>query len=636
MSDATERRSGEIARGRVELKRGVTLCAHGKEFEAVPHLIRALELLSKHDTLVGAARAMAALGRCYYQLGLLWAARAQAVLAIGLFLRNGVGVADPAAKRLALHCATQLFWYELGLGRVPVALAVWQFARGLERFVDQETLDSPAYAEERTGEEVALGIYLAFLPHASLSRFTRLPSFLERLGLHWAATSLLFALGRLDDIRGAFPEDASDKAINAFFEKYYTQPALPALLAPPVLGVERNDVISTTTFGCTVQVRYENNAECMCVAEMVLAAVESFAGAFEPFDALPLSPQLSFDIATALLDLNPPRISTGESAIEIRVPAEFQKWMGDPLNHAAIREWHGELVAHFASVVSLRDGVRAFKTAGERGAYGAPSTNVSAARVFEDIIGFERASLAACAGDRDDNLLRNESWWSCERVAATLDKGSGESTARVRHDTVLNAGIVDLRAWRSADAHGMCYLVHPRSEQPPIFGPICRNPSGARAAFEVMRARATAVDEAGRIRIVFVENADRRGGYTVVVGADPRAAVPQELHRGRRQVISVTHTIPMDKSYGSEVLVPAFKAECAKFGAAFFVPFIAANGEYVPIEALNILIRQVVFRTIDDVEGAPPGDLDRAVLGPPRGRSRSGGRTPRPRTRGKR
>lgn len=522
MSQATERRQGEVARGRIELKRGVTLCMSRDNFAAIGHLSRARALLTKHDTIVGAARAMSALARCYSSVGLYWAARAEAVLAIGLFLRNGTDH-DEAAKRLALHAATQLVWYELALGRLPIALGVWRFARALESLVERETIESAAYQQERKNEEVAFACFVLFQPAPVLAKLTRLPSFLEGVGLHSAAAALLFALGHLDKVRDVLPENPSDEGLTVFFENFYRQAAAAQLLAPAILGIEERDTATSNIFGCRIHVAYENTAVCIVVEEMILASLEVFAGAIDPLAAAATTAALSFDVSALGLDENPPKLARREGRIEVRVAESFTTWMNDPAKHAALGQWHAELVAHLAEALSFKDAEAAIAMAGERGAFSAPSVSVSAAKIFEDIVGFNRTKLDEYQGPRDDALLRSEQWWSAARLAdAFKDVDVGERPSEFRHDTVTHVGIVDPAAWRASRIQGMCFMHHPAGNSPPLFGPIVNEPDEARKAFGAIRAKLGEQDVVGVLRVTFVENADRKGGYTLMIAADAR------------------------------------------------------------------------------------------------------------------
>lgn len=212
------KRLGEAKQGRLRLKRGYQLLEADKRYECIDQMAKAQNLLAKeehHDDFIAALMGTA---MAYRSAELLWAARANMVVAadraLYRYVKNGQ-VPPPSLVSVLI----ELIWIELRLGRVMCALN-W-----IELFyvLGPETQPSEHDLEKRLVIDALLSVLILRTTFDDLPHLNKAPVILENLGFSGARAALLFCLGYEEQFRDEFVPEKED--LYTFAQKCIKQPA---------------------------------------------------------------------------------------------------------------------------------------------------------------------------------------------------------------------------------------------------------------------------------------------------------------------------------------------------------------------------------------------------------------------------
>jgi hypothetical protein len=262
------KRAGECIDGQSRLRRGFQLLNAGKRYEAIVYLAKAQNLLAKEEQHYSFVSALAGTAVAYRSCGLLWAARANLIVAADRALHRYLKSGDvPPPDVVSL--IQELIWTELQLGR-PTCVFTWlEFLMLLQRLSNL----TDEQVEEHILTDQMLSILVLRSRFADLSHLTKIPAKLKELGLIASRGILLFLLGHEDVFRQELQLGALDldDCVNCCLQ----QPAASQIASTADWLIDCAGLISTHILGCKIELSFDN-LQSILIGEMILGFLEAF------------------------------------------------------------------------------------------------------------------------------------------------------------------------------------------------------------------------------------------------------------------------------------------------------------------------------------------------------------------------
>jgi hypothetical protein len=265
-------RSGEVTAAKLLLERSVQKMLSGDHLSAIRIVGRAFQKLYKEETLPVMVRALYLAGVAYAEAGVLWAARGAILNAASLATHAFYKIGE--ITRIQVACYERMMWLELQLGRLPQALEWNRLAILVSSALADDS--SPLTRESAQHFDSVLGIHFLKASISSLRSLERLPDILEELGLIYAKSALLFALGQPSEIPEEIIEQEAGGSEEQFFVSWRDQPAYRQL-RDISLGTGATAIAESNVLGCHVIVEHDSEAPATELAESILAAFEGLA-----------------------------------------------------------------------------------------------------------------------------------------------------------------------------------------------------------------------------------------------------------------------------------------------------------------------------------------------------------------------
>ncbi|MDO8380643.1 hypothetical protein [Phenylobacterium sp.] len=273
-------RTGSAEGARILLKRAQQLDFEN-HVDRIRLLGRAARQLTKKEYAPELISALQLLAVAYARAGLFWAARASCIFAAASIV---VDSEDGEMNVGLVPTLTILTGITLELRHLPDTLQAIQLLNGCLAGMPLSEESKATLSERLTEFDLTLGSNFLSLHPEDLSRLTDLPDILERLGMHMARSSLLYALGHEEVLRadGSIPEDETDEGVSTMFSTLASQPVSDDMRGPLITNEGGEQSLQTTVLGVEVEVSFTGTTTSILVAEAALAAIEAcFATAFD-------------------------------------------------------------------------------------------------------------------------------------------------------------------------------------------------------------------------------------------------------------------------------------------------------------------------------------------------------------------
>lgn len=538
----TEHRASEGEAGRVLLQRGYQKLRAGKKYDVIRLLGRAQQKLAMHEYRAEGVTALAGCGLAYESAGLLWAARANMLVAANQTLteywKHGRIVPQ------ALTCLQRLVWLELQLGRVPHALTWIDLASLIAHHLVLEGNRKESFINQREAQDDVLSLLLLKTDFWELKRLDFLPPILETFGLYHSWVTLLYALGHEDylRLRGVIPENESPESIRALFLKRLTQPASNDLPDQPELQFSEKVTLRSFVLGCEVTVQAANSPASTSLAETILGILEALLATSLEGDLFPYRSELTINISPSDFIQGLPQYQIDETGggktISIRHAVAIQQRTPDEQN--AFRSWLFEFVLKTTLQIAVVTDLKSFEK-----------------RIFQDELGHARALNLSEVGIAIQNILgtspkfRLSDWepqtsekrfplqrdlpWNQgfpstaeeKRPEGPLRPGEGEppdelfGVDSLKHKDRRVLSLINIPLWDKADWRGTAYLWRP--DAIPILSLGFGKPEPGKRIFNELRTKLGEIDENEHLRVAIVTGVDKKqpSSYKVVISANP-------------------------------------------------------------------------------------------------------------------
>jgi len=297
--------------------------AHGKPYDALAKIEAAIDKSASHETRKTRVRLLLLASQMYKSIGLLWASRSSAVLALeqvfNEFADSGFG------SRLIERTFITLIWTELELGRILHVLNIHHLLQNfIGKYGDPEKdLDDEEY---RLIDPVLAMLISKTEPDdlEALSAF--LPVF-DNHQLHCSHDGLLYALGYDDDVFESLKEVFETKEeLDRHFELWPMQPAYRDLPSTPVIFKNDKGTIFSRVLGVKLTVSFEKHDSAITFSETLLASFEAMLARYLNEQVYPFTEELKIDISLDESDAPVPSYefigAPTDVDLRIRIPAE--------------------------------------------------------------------------------------------------------------------------------------------------------------------------------------------------------------------------------------------------------------------------------------------------------------------------
>lgn len=262
--------------GLILLRRAQQLDLDEDGFEIIRLLGRATLQLAKKEYSSDLVEATYLLSVAYRSCGMLWAARANALLCITTLIAEGELDSDPDVS--LVPALLLLGWVDTELRHLPETLDVVRVLNGCRKVLPLDD-DSKARLSERLEHlDMVLATKLLHTTDDELSSLVKLPDVLYALDLVHSQGALMYALGHGEKLM--MPEEYADehqrRQMTEMFDLLATQPS--GSVDGPLITNATNEeqVYQTRVLGVRVEVRAPGSEASILAAELLMGAVEVF------------------------------------------------------------------------------------------------------------------------------------------------------------------------------------------------------------------------------------------------------------------------------------------------------------------------------------------------------------------------
>lgn len=265
------KRVSKAEQGRIRLLRGSQKLKAGKTYEAIDQFAKAQGLLAQEEHKDEFVRALAGTALGYEAAGLLWAARANLVVALDRTLHEFYK--DGRIPPQSLTLLRKLVWVELQLGRVPCVLIWIEWLELVSHAINLDADVLKQIEEEFYLMDTILGILILRTAYEDWPALDRVAGLLERLSLLMSRGAALFSLGHEDKFRSEYKETGD---LDYFFSLWLNQPAADDLPTEAQWLLRGTIAMKTAILGSEVELVADNNTTSILLGEAILAFLEAF------------------------------------------------------------------------------------------------------------------------------------------------------------------------------------------------------------------------------------------------------------------------------------------------------------------------------------------------------------------------
>lgn len=352
--EVTGRRTSQGKAGQILLERGKQKLRAGKNYDAIKLIGRAQQKLAMDEYRSEWVTSLVLCSQAYEAVGLLWAARANFLLATNLVFSEYIK--DGKIDTTTLRFTQKLVWLELQLGRLPHILSWIEFASIVANLMVFNDDNKEKLQDELAMQDKVLAILLIKTEFWKLKWLDLLPSVLDRMDLFSSWMTLLYILGYEDLLREekVIPVEESPETIQELFCRLNDQPASNDLPGHPELMNASTVELVSPVLGCTVIINATNHQKILFLAENIIGALEAFLATSFDSDIMPYRSELhinirSSDFLTGLPDYSINEKKQGE--IEIRCPTEILKSNSE--ERAAYSDWLQKIILDITFQIAI-------------------------------------------------------------------------------------------------------------------------------------------------------------------------------------------------------------------------------------------------------------------------------------------
>lgn len=598
-------REGRSKAAQMWVKRGARKLDSGKPYEAIKLLGKSLAGLYQKGYEPDLYAALNVLATAYAEVDLLWAARANHLLASTLATNEYWTSGE--LLRGQVFSYFRLAKLELRLGRIYAALLWWHLALLVSNRFDEELISD----DDRQSFDAFLSQIIVNSEHHNLSDLSKLPDWLVEHGLVVSESCLLFLLG-YEELARSNTNETAEGFLD--FLKVARDCDMGVKIPQINLLSDKYPSLKTIVMGCEIEVAFPNRTPFLELAETILSAIESILATVVVDHIAITEKKLVVEISADDDD----EISLGHDVNDAERNLLFEVLCSSFANRKlnvdgqeAIQKWLQDfLIDVFARVTQMNDHSTTMETMFAEDQVLQRSVPFSSCfTALYNVLGDDASGSIEetfeISKQRDFPLVRKEKW------DAEFPKETGKTTRvdklvpgngvpqsdefnpeRSKHGDYKHQGLINVRLWNKAAWSGVMFMS--AEGAPPVLGVLFRNEAAAEKIFEELVETIGENDPKSRLRVTIVRGISQRNPHMYRVQLSENFEVSENT---KIMMVSRIHTMTPTSSANLDRFLAAYE-EAGEYLLTFAVmdPKASApssptwkKGSFLRIRELNII-----------------------------------------------
>ena len=520
-TEQASRRDGDTKAAQLFLKRGARRLDSNEPYQAIKLIGKSLMGLYKKEVKKELYAALNLLSECYRKVGLLWASRANLLLAASIVTDHFWKSGDLISGQVFIYI--RLAKVELELGRINYALAWWKLAC----IVDANLEDAILTEKELQGFDAFLSQCILNADISKLKIFCKLPDLLDEYQLFTSRSMLLYALGHENVVKEEYELEIDQEYVE--YLQLVRDADLGANIPELINCEERYSSISSRVMGCLIVVSFPFRTPLVELAETLLSVIEGFFATSMVDHVFVFESRLDIEITADDDDEIKISHEIDDSAATLKMSvlcSSFTPAMLNVSGQGIISEWlHDFVIEVFSHLVRLNEPEKTLDSMfGEDRAL---ERSVSFGVCFvglKNIMG-DNAITNIKSLINDDNLksydsLRSEPWDNdFPKTKPTSDPmmdcklGEGELPEELRNNESITHGdikvhdLIKIRFWDRTVWRGTGFGKHANGDVELII--LFEDEQAAAAIFENLESILGEEDKGNRLKISIIRNINK-------------------------------------------------------------------------------------------------------------------------------
>jgi hypothetical protein len=527
-------RTGNGEEGAMRLERGSQKLRAGKINEAIDQFAKAQILLAQEERRDEFIAALAGTALGYESAGLLWASRANLLVALDrcLYSYFKSGKID----QRALPLLRKAIWVELQLGRIPYALCWMEWLQLIIPVLNLSESQRESLNKEIESIDQVLGILVLRTKHSDWSQLDNICSVFEKYSLLMSNAAALFMLGHENKLREDYK--IPDEDVQDFFSIWLEQPAADDIPKVSEWYTESTSNMHTALLGCKVTIISRGGGTSVLLAESLIAFLEAmFSTAIQIKGFISPRPELFIEVRQSEQAKKPFGIRTieddcGETRIVIsHLPISAASIIGDHDYQEVMFKFFAHVVAEL-QVLAPTESLESLFTK-----YRAPDRAFIAARSIvslDNILGptpkYRAVDWNTLSGGERLAQIRAVPW-----IPTLKEKKTDEDPITfadgpppehlfgidgLKHKDLTVMSPINMPLWDKAKWSGTGFMSYPQGKMSPHLILSFENAEEACKIFRGWQKKLGSVDESSWIGLTIITGISRAfpWHYRVVIG----------------------------------------------------------------------------------------------------------------------
>ncbi|QMD23558.1 hypothetical protein HVZ46_03010 [Citrobacter freundii] len=522
ITEYTSRREGEVRGAVLWLKRGARRLESNEPYQSIKLIGKSLGALYKKESQKDLYAALNILSAAYAKVGLLWASRANLLLAASIatteFWRSG----DVLSAQV--YAYMRLAKVELQLGRLNYALAWWELASIVSSQVEEETISET----ECLSFDAYLSQCILNTPIDGLRSIQCLPDLLDKAQLFVSRSMLLYSLGHEDLVKKEYELNMDNEYID------YLTMVRDIDLGAPVPELidcdERYGHLKSYVMGCEIGVSFPFRSPLVELAETLLSVLESFLSTGMVDQVFVYESRIEIEITADDDDEIKISHEVDDLSGALKVNVLCSSFTPDMLNvsgQTIIKKWLTNFVIDvFSRIVRFKKTERTLESMlGEDRALERSVSFGSCFVSLQNIMGNDAVnhikSLLRDSEYKKYDMLRSSPWDSsfpkskpATKLLTDLKPGKGKppegliDSENLSHNDMKVQDLIKIRLWDRTVWRGTGYAIYPNGDIELTL--LFEDEQAADTIFSDLENEIGSEDREDRLRISVIRNIDRK------------------------------------------------------------------------------------------------------------------------------
>ncbi|WP_298307634.1 hypothetical protein [uncultured Erythrobacter sp.] len=607
LADFIANRESEASGGLTLLKRAEKLDT-GDHFEIIRFAGRAATRLVKKEHTASLVRALQLLTVAYRKAGLLWVARASCVfVAASILMEAEEGEEIPISFIPTMKIWA---WLSLELGHLPDVLYSLQMLNGARAMLPLSDETMEVVGKDIEELDYALGALVLNATDEELAKLSALPDVLDGLNLTVARTSLLYILGREDDLRaeGSIPQEETPEGAREMMSLLASQPVV-AQSADRFIFNKARQQTTTRLLGLLVEIQGGTGENALLAAELIATSLEAFFATLPEQEIIPHLASFRI-VVDESDDAIAPSFEIGEFGTEGRLiwPAGMMPYLFSSQSQVRelVMDINAKLLAHAFMVPQLDELLTQLYSLDA--VQGRLAMTLASGNSYHRLTNRYISTLEIWSKHNPTNYLVGDRP-TLNKVDLTPlsevpeKKKASETSSDLRfddHRDVTVKSVIDVQAWDQAKWRGSGYLDF-GNDKPPAIALLFENEGAARHIFSRWIERFGEIDEGHDIHVAIIRHHDEKNPthYIMQIAAKPPSE--DDFKEGQGVVLGsrcIENTPP------DNINLDHFTERHALMGCYWIMPAIVQSdiqGKPNLLSDLAILKRDVSYKSASEV-----------------------------------